>query len=209
MKKLKALFKKLVDKIRGYLDPDYEPKPSDPGTPADPGKPSEPAKPSFDDAVDFNSFQWKYGGTNGSGAKMDGSVMISLKGISANRIDYRWEHGNPQTWGAKDAQDHKSAIVCAFLKDNSGKWIGGKFDWVSTSRLFRSFNHFGNSNPGSGYNGWSLHNIPNPTELAFVVIDNKSKRRTNVISGTWKRASSSMLTRAFVKIASFFKPNTH
>jgi len=73
-------------------------------------------------------------------------------------------------------------VACFFVKNESGEWVGGKFEWISSSRKTRSF-----TNIREGYHGWSLRGVPNPCEVAFVVFRKDGKRRSNVISGLWQR----------------------
>ena len=145
--------------------------------PTEPTHPSEPSTPPATDAL-YSSFQWRYGGFNGANAVADGSVEIELVGISKNAISYRWKK-DLSNWGI--GRDNADALVCAFLRNDKGELIGGKFDWVSTSRTSRDFKHF------TSYSGWNLNGIPNPTTLYFVVVEANGKRRSNIISGEWAR----------------------
>ena len=61
--------------------------------------------------------------------------------------------------------------------EQDGKWVGGKFDWISTSRTTRDF-----ANIRSGYNGWDPSAISKADRCAFVVVSKDGKRRTNVIA---------------------------
>ena len=66
------------------------------------------------------------------------------------------------------------------MQKSDGSWVGGKFDWISSSRRSRDF-----ANVYGGYDGWSLAGVPSPCAAAFVIISPDGKRRSNVISGTW------------------------
>jgi len=84
-------------------------------------------------------------------------------------------------WGLSNGA--AGAIAAVFVQREDGSWVGGKFDWVSTSRSSR-----GLENVLSGYGGWSLAGVPNPCQICFVVVENSGKRRSNVIGpATWKR----------------------
>ena len=74
------------------------------------------------------------------------------------------------------------AVACLFVMDEDGRWIGGKFEWISSSRDTREF-----TNIHDGYNGWSLRDVPNPTEVAFVVFRKDGKKRSNILAATWER----------------------
>lgn len=146
-------------------------------------KPEEPAPttPKVPDFAPYEQFEWRFGGENFSKAKPSGAVQLSLRSLSASKITYSWDK-DLSGWGV-DYNDHTKAIVCAFVRTADGRWVGGKFDWVSSSRKERDFKHM-TSEP---YKGWSLAGIPNPTGLAFVVVRHDGRDRSNVIGGEWGR----------------------
>lgn len=161
------------DKAQGGSEIDPTPTPENPETPdtGDPGK----------DFAAYSDFIWKYGGENFAKAVNTGKVAISLKGLHASRIDYSWDR-DLSGWGI--GRDNADAVVAAFVVDSNGQWVGGKFDWTSTSRKSRGFSHLAGA---KAYKGWNLDGIPNPTKLAFVVVRRDGKERSNVIGGDWKR----------------------
>lgn len=131
------------------------------------------------DEAPFSSFRFTYGGFNGSGAGLSEPRIANLR-ISGGSMSYSWAGPTLAAWGMGDSQ--AGAICCLFVKNSAGAWIGGKFDWISTSRTSRSLNHV-----TGGYGGWTLSGVPNPCEAAFVIINSSGSRRTNVIAGTWQR----------------------
>lgn len=157
------------------------PKPAEPSAPAEP-TPDTPAAPA-DDALDYALLRWSYGGFHGAGAVRDLVTLADLR-LDAGGARYRWDV-DLSAWGI--AHTDADALACAFLRNESGAWVGGKFDWVSSSRTYRDFKHFGSAAPSSGYNGWSLQGIPNPTQLALVVVSRDGRRRSNVLVGEWRR----------------------
>ena len=126
----------------------------------------------------FAKFNWKYGGFNGSRAKLD-APRITMTGLSSGSVSFRWDVGM-RAWGLSDGD--AGAIFAVFVKNSAGEWVGGKIDWISVSRKSRDFAHI-----HSGYNGWTLAGVPNPCEAAFVVVNSGGSKRSNVITGTWKR----------------------
>jgi hypothetical protein len=131
------------------------------------------------DAVSFGALRWTYGGRpNGSGAR-NGGVVISGARFSSNRISFTYNH-DLGAWGY--SRDALGGIACLFVRKENGQWVGGKFDWISSSRTSRGF-----ENIRAGYNGWSLAGVPNPCAAAFVIVSPDGSRRSNVISGTWSR----------------------
>ena len=131
------------------------------------------------DQVPFGSLSWSYGGVNGAKAA---KTTASISGLSAGSqtMSYRWAGDTLRTWGLSDG--NAGALACFFVQRSDGRWVGGKFDWVSTSRTSR-----GLENIYAGYRGWTLSGVPNPCLCAFVIISSDGKKRTNVITGTWRR----------------------
>lgn len=131
------------------------------------------------DAVEFASLQWKFGGFDGSRAKLSSPRISGLK-AGASGISYKWDVGL-SGWGlAKD--DTGGAMACWFVEKEDGSIVGGKFDWISTSRRTRDF-----KNVLTGYVGWTLEGVPNPCKAWFVVVSLDGKKRSNVVGAEWKR----------------------
>lgn len=147
--------------------------------PAEPEKGPDETPAPTGDAVKFSQLKWVFGGMDGSRARQD-VLKIADLGFGSNGLSYRWAGPTLESWDLKLTQ--ADAIACVFFKNNDGKWVGGKFDWISTSRTTRSFN-----NIRDGYKGWSLADIPNPTQGAFVIISSSGKLRTNVLAAKWER----------------------
>lgn len=136
------------------------------------------------DGVEYSALNWTMGGFNGAAAVYDPNVQITNLVMSANRMSYSWvTPAGFAAWGSSDPHDSSRSLVCAFVKDSAGRWVGGKFDWISTDRLFRDLDHLYN------YNGWTLANIPNPTEICFVFVEWQGQnRRSNVLGpAPWQR----------------------
>ena len=131
------------------------------------------------DQAPFSSFRFTYGGFNGSGASLSEPRIANLR-ISGGSMSYSWAGPTLAAWGMGNSE--AGAICCLFVKNSAGAWIGGKFDWISTSRTSRSLGHV-----TGGYEGWTLAGVPNPCEAAFVIINASGSRRSNVIAGTWQR----------------------
>ena len=124
---------------------------------------------------------WRFGGFDGSRAAEDPATQIRDFRMDGRGMSYAWAKGDLGNWGL--ARTASGALICAFYFDERElRWIGGKFDWISSSRTTRDF-----VNIRGGYNGWSLSGVPNPCKVAFVIIDEGHRRRSNVIAGTWSR----------------------
>ena len=125
------------------------------------------------DAVDFASLDWCWGAFQGGSAELvDGAEIGSLK-VSGN-LTYKWVRGGCEKLGATSREDADHTICALFCKLD-GKWKGGKFDWISTSRLSRDF-----KNVRDGYGGWRKDAIEAAEAFAFVICSKDGKKRTNV-----------------------------
>lgn len=131
------------------------------------------------DAVSFGAFKWSYGGINGSGARKTSASIGGLR-FSRTGLSYSWTGPNLSSWGLSNSDT--SAYACLFVKKSDGSWVGGKFDWVSSSRTTRDF-----KNIFEKYHGWSLAGVPNPCDAAFVIVSADRSKRTNVAVGKWAR----------------------
>ena len=131
------------------------------------------------DDIYFGELDWCFGGFKGGEADRDRVLICNLemekKGL---RFTYLQDLS---AWGM-NYTDYSGALACLFVLDNDGKWIGGKFEFISTSRNKRSF-----ENIYSGYRGWDLSNVPKTTTAAFVIVSKDGKKRSNVISAIWER----------------------
>ena len=131
------------------------------------------------DQVPFGSLKWTFGGRpNGSGAR-NGGVVISGARFSSNGISFTYVK-DLSAWGYSSGA--LGGIACLFVRKENGQWVGGKFDWISSSRRSRGF-----ENVRAGYEGWNLAGVPNPCQAAFVIVSPDGKRRSNVLAGTWSR----------------------
>jgi len=156
----------------------------------EPGEP-EPGEPGYEpgsgvDEVDFGSLNWTYGKFNGSKAVQSGVQISNLK-TTRNNFSFKWD-ANFAAWG-KPASGHME--LCAwFVKRNDGVWVGGKFDWISNSHNGQVFHHFYPPGTSLIYEDWGQLNwgsVPNPCEVAFVIVEGNAKRRSNVLRSTWAR----------------------
>ena len=168
--RVQAEFDRAVERIRAALD-----KPDDGGTVETPTAPGATV-----DAVPYSSLNWSMGGFRGAGALQHSGAVIGSLSVKSNGMSYRWVSGGCETIGATSKGDADHTLACMFYKDSSGKWQGGKFDWISTSRTTRDF-----KNIHGGYNGWNAAEFDAATEFAFVIVGTGG-RRTNVIRGTRK-----------------------
>ena len=169
----------VVDEYRDWRDSQTNAPAVPPDVPpATPGTPTQPDTPAADEA-DYSAFTWAYGGFNGARAALDKPRIESLRMNGMSGLSYRWAGPNLSAWGI--AHTDAAALACLFLQRADGSWVGGKFDWISSSRTTRDFKNLG------GYNGWTLAGIPNPCRAAFVIVSADGRRRSNVITADWRR----------------------
>ena len=116
--------------------------------------------------------------------------MIGGLEMSKNGLSFEYDF-DLSTWGLEETQyeggPHGGAIACLFVLDNDGKWVGGKFDWISSSRRTRGFENIYGTGPEGAYGGWDLSNVPKSTTAAFVIVSADGKLRSNVITARWDR----------------------
>ena len=131
------------------------------------------------DAVSFSKLKFVYG-SDYSGAKAEG-VKISNLSVGSNSWSFTFDT-DMSAWGY--GSGHLEPL-CAFMKTRDGKWMGGMMHWQSSTNPAGNFH---NVYP-PGYNGFKdiFNHIDNPCEIAFVLIDAKGNRRSNVIKTTWQR----------------------
>lgn len=136
------------------------------------------------DEVPFKELNWVYGGLTGVKSEYSLATITGLS-ASGNNMSYKWTVDSVTATKALNSADKVKAdlVACLFVKNSSGKWVGGKFEWISVSRTTRQFGNILNKH----YNGWSLNGVPNPCDCAFVIVNPVTKTRTNVVKGVWKR----------------------
>lgn len=152
--------------------------PATPQEPAAPQSPAPAAPAGVGDAVSFGALKWTFGGVNGSGAVQSGVQISGLK-LSPNGFSFKYDR-DLSAWGF--SHNDAGALACFFVQKSTGEWVGGKFDWISSSRTSRDLKHC-----TGGYGGWSLAGVPNPANAAVVIMTADGKRRSNVLSGVWNR----------------------
>lgn len=129
------------------------------------------------DQVPFGSLSWTFGGKPVARGARNGGVVISGARFSAGGVSFSYVK-DLSAWGYSNGA--LGGVACLFVQKSNGQWVGGKFDWISSSRRSRDF-----ANVYGGYGGWSLAGVPNPCRAAFVIVSSDGKRRSNVIAGTW------------------------
>lgn len=128
------------------------------------------------DEVNFAELVWDKGGENGSKAVLTEALIKDFK-LDSNKLSYNWVDKNMSIWGY--AYTQADGRTCVFYKKN-GKWHGGFFEWISSSRKTRDF-----KNIKTKYKGWDWNDIPNGSDAVLVIISRDGKKRTNTLKGKW------------------------
>ena len=134
-----------------------------------------PPGASAGDDVSPSLLDWCWGGVRGGGARLDDRARIAGLRVSASGLSYRWTAGGCEDLGAASRDDYSRTVACLFCRVG-GRWRGGKFDWVSTSRTSRDL-----KNVRAGYNGWRPDAIEAADAYALVIVSADGRRRTNII----------------------------
>lgn len=118
---------------------------------------------------------YTYGGLDFTKAKEDPSAVIGNLVVTNDAMRYTWVKGDLKGWGLADTD--ASAIAVFAVKDGSGNYKGGKFEWISKSRTSRAF-----TNIKGGYAGWPKNAVETAKGYAFCICSKDGKRRTNWIT---------------------------
>lgn len=119
--------------------------------------------------------EFRYGGFRGEKAKEVAGCRIGSLKVGKDKLTYKWIEGGCEALGAKDKADYSQTVACAFFWDGK-KWVGGKFDWISTSRTSRGF-----ENIRSGYGGWDSAAFFGAKKHGFCIVSKDGKKRSNFI----------------------------
>lgn len=118
---------------------------------------------------------WRYGGIDASGSIVDPENEIADLRIQGGRLSYRFVKGNLSNWGVPPGS--ATAIACAFFwSPTENAWIGGKFEWVDSSRLSRDLGNL------DGYGGWRRDLFFSAPERGFCIVSPDGRHRTNLIT---------------------------
>lgn len=119
---------------------------------------------------------FKYGGFDGSKAVEDPRCRISKLKIRSGSLSFHWDTKIPADWARKSDEKGDLVIVAAFYEDASGRWIGGKFDWIDESRSSRSL-----ENIKGGYGHWDASAWTAAKKHAVCVVSADGKKRSNLL----------------------------
>jgi len=129
-----------------------------------------------EDEVPYSDLVWSYGGENLPNAQLCEARITDLV-VTDNMMSYKWLSGGCEVMGASNAHDHDNTLACLFVQGPDGVWRGGKFEWISTDRLTRELKNI----KKEPYKGWPKDIFDDAQGVAFVIVANNGKLRTNVI----------------------------
>jgi len=136
------------------------------------------------DEVSYSKLEARYGApVDMEGRKHEGVTIKNLR-VGANSWSFEYEDGaNLTAWGYPLEGPGSLQPASMFMKTKDGKWIGGMMHYQGSNKTYSDFHNVYHP----GYIGFVdvFNHIPNPCEIAFVILDGKSKRRSNVIKTTW------------------------
>lgn len=167
--RINRILDKWIEKLTKLVDGN-EHQPIVPDSPAI----TEPGTAPTADTVSYDNLDFCWGGFRKNKSAKESAVIKNLS-VKSSGMSYSWSSGGCESLGASDAGDAGKTVACLFCNID-GKWLGGKFDWISTSRKSRSF-----ENIRAGYNGWDTQAIEKASEYAFVIVSTVKDKRTNVI----------------------------
>ncbi len=126
---------------------------------------------------DFKAdLMWIYGGMNASNAKEVAQIKDLRMDIPKKKMYYSWISGGCEALGASNKDEYKNTYACIFYwNDTMKKWVGGKFDEISTSRTWRPLDNCTN------YRGWKWEPFASAKRYAFLIVNKSGTLRTNVI----------------------------
>ncbi len=133
----------------------------------------------FVDDIPFEILKWKFGGFRPPTNAVRSTVTVSSLKMKRDGMSFKWVR-NLGAWGIP--YEVPDALACLFVKTEDGEWVGGKFEWISSSRSTRQF-----TNIREGYHGWTLRGVPKTAEAAFVIFRKDGKQRSNIVVGVWER----------------------
>lgn len=119
--------------------------------------------------------EFVYGGVSGNPVE-DPNVKISnLRIHGRSGMSYSWSSGTSlAAWGLSNGD--AGAYACMFY-EKDGRWVGGKFDWISTSRTTRDF-----INLNAGYGGWKPDEFYAAKKHGFCIMSSDRRKRSNFIT---------------------------
>lgn len=173
-------------------EPTPEPTPEPVPTPTPNPTPQPTPEPSEDD-VPYADLNFCWGGFK-KNSKARIAARIKSLSVKSSGMSYGWKSGGCENLGAGSKTDAGATVACLFCKIN-GKWQGGKFDWISTSRTTRDF-----KNIQDGYNGWDKGAIGKASAYAFTIVSVKTDTRTNVITCSPKMGIMASTTSTILEI---------
>ena len=123
------------------------------------------------------SLDFRFGGFKAKDPQEVAGCRIGNLKVGKDGLSYKWLEGGCEKLGASSREDYSQTVACAFYWDGKAqKWVGGKFDWISTSRTSRSF-----KNIKEGYGGWDSAAFFAAGKHGFCIVSKDGRQRSSFI----------------------------
>lgn len=118
-----------------------------------------------------------FGSPNVGKCRLNPDAQIKDFKMDKKGMSYKWAKGGCEQLGAKDKGDAGMTLaVCGYSNDGVNFHVT-KFDWISTSRLTRSW-----ENVYEHYNGINPEAFFNAPHHCFFICDRNGSYRTNILT---------------------------
>ena len=168
MKLKDRILKEIARFIKRYLAPDTP-------QPQEETKPTPEAEPElrFQENIKLHSV----GSPNVGGCRLCSDAVIKDFKMDKKGMSYKWAKGGCEQLGAKDKGDYSATLAVCGYSNNGIDYHCCKFDYVSTSRLTRSW-----ENVYDHYNGINPDTFFEAAHHCFFICDKHGNYRTNILT---------------------------
>jgi len=117
-----------------------------------------------------------FGSPNVGKCRLTSDAIIKDFRMDKKGMSYKWVKGGCEALGAKDKSDASATLaICGYSNDGINYHVT-KFDWISTSRLTRSW-----ENVYDHYNGIDPDTFFKAPHHCFFICDKHGNYRTNIL----------------------------
>lgn len=117
-----------------------------------------------------------FGSPNVGKCRLTKDAIIKDFKMDKKGMSYKWVKGGCEALGAKDKGDASATLAVCGYSNNGIDYHVTKFDWISTSRLTRSW-----ENVYDHYNGIDPDTFFKAPHHCFFICDKHGNYRTNIL----------------------------
>ena len=117
-----------------------------------------------------------FGSPNVGKCRLTKDAIITGFKMDKKGMSYKWVKGGCEQLGAKDKSDASATLAVCGYSNNGIDYHVTKFDWISTSRLTRSW-----ENVYDHYNGIDPDTFFKAPHHCFFICDKHGNYRTNIL----------------------------